>query len=80
MVTAVPDERKGERLVVLVKDYEDVDGLCKRLNESDVPKLWVPERACFHKVEQFPLLGSGKLDLTGLKKTAVELEAGREAA
>ena len=80
VVTAVPDERKGERLVVLVKDYEDVDGLCKRLNESDVPKLWVPERACFHKVEQFPLLGSGKLDLTGLKKTAVELEAGREAA
>jgi acyl-[acyl-carrier-protein]-phospholipid O-acyltransferase/long-chain-fatty-acid--[acyl-carrier-protein] ligase len=80
VVTAVPDEKKGERLVVLVKDYDDVDGLCKRLHSSDVPRLWVPERACFHKVERFPLLGSGKLDLSGLKKTAAELEAGREAA
>ncbi|MBI5239615.1 MAG: MFS transporter [Elusimicrobia bacterium] len=80
VVTAVPDERKGERLVVLVKDYEDVDGLWRALNGSDTPKLWVPDRSCFHKVEQFPLLGSGKLDLPALKKAARELEDRRAAA
>ena len=63
--------------MVLCKDYDDIDGLWRRLNESDAPKLWVPERSCFHKVAEFPLLGSGKLDLVALKKTAVELEAGK---
>jgi acyl-[acyl-carrier-protein]-phospholipid O-acyltransferase/long-chain-fatty-acid--[acyl-carrier-protein] ligase len=80
VVAAVPDERKGERLVVLYKDCDDVEGLWKRLNDSDTPKLWVPERACFHKVERFPLLGSGKLDLAALKKTARELEERGAAA
>jgi len=77
IVSAVPDDKRGERLVVLCKDYDDIDGLWRRLNESDAPKLWVPERACFHQVAEFPLLGSGKLDLVALKKRAVDLEAGR---
>ncbi|MDD5630004.1 MAG: AMP-binding protein, partial [Elusimicrobia bacterium] len=80
IVTAVPDERKGERLVVLCKGYDDIDGLWKRLNDSDSPKLWVPERSCFHAVEQFPLLGSGKLDLVALKKTGQDLEDRKAAA
>ena len=80
IVAAVPDEKRGERLVVLYKDYDDIDGLWRKLNESDAPKLWVPERACFHKVAEFPLLGSGKLDLTALKKTARDLEDRKAAA
>ncbi|MCX5797558.1 MAG: acyl-[ACP]--phospholipid O-acyltransferase [Elusimicrobia bacterium] len=80
IVTAVPDAKKGERLVVLYKDYDDIDGLWRKLNDSDAPKLWVPERSCFHKVTEFPLLGSGKLDLAALKKTARELEDRKAAA
>ncbi|MBI4423801.1 MAG: MFS transporter [Elusimicrobia bacterium] len=73
VVTGVPDERKGERLLVLVKGYDDVDGLWKGLQESELPKLWIPERTAFHPVGEFPVLGSGKLDLQRLKAVAKEL-------
>ena len=75
IVTAVPDEKRGERLVVLVKDYEALDDLYRRLQESDLPKLWIPDRASFYEVKEFPLLGSGKLDLQKLKVVARELAA-----
>ncbi|MBI3552739.1 MAG: MFS transporter [Elusimicrobia bacterium] len=74
VVTAVPDERRGERLVVLCKDYDDIDGLCAKLAASELPKLWLPAKENFHKVAEFPLLGSGKLDMTRLKAVSRELE------
>jgi len=70
VVSAVPDEKRGERLVVLYKDFEDVEGLWKGLQSSELPKLWVPSRDDFHRVAEFPLLGSGKLDLQKLKALA----------
>ncbi|MBI4345483.1 MAG: MFS transporter [Elusimicrobia bacterium] len=73
VVTAVPDEKKGERLVVLVKGYDDVEGLAKRLQETELPKLWLPDRAAFFAVPEFPVLGSGKLDLQRLKAVAKQL-------
>ncbi|MBI5244712.1 MAG: MFS transporter [Elusimicrobia bacterium] len=75
VVTGVPDEKRGERLVVLCKDFDDVEGLWKALNASDIPKLWLPSRENFHPVPEFPLLGSGKLDLQKLKAVALQLEA-----
>lgn len=74
VVVGVPDEKRGERLVVLCKDYEAIDGLCKKLNDSGVPKLWIPARSNFHKVMEIPILGSGKLDLQKIKIAANELE------
>ncbi len=74
VVAAVPDEKRGERLVVLHKDGPDLDALLPRLQASDLPKLWLPDRAGFHKVEEFPLLGSGKLDFQKLKLEARRLE------
>ncbi|MBI5882189.1 MAG: MFS transporter [Elusimicrobia bacterium] len=76
VVTAVPDERRGERLVVLYKDFPDTEALWKTLNASDLPKLWLPGREDFHQVPEFPLLGSGKLDLQKLKAVARELSGG----
>jgi acyl-[acyl-carrier-protein]-phospholipid O-acyltransferase/long-chain-fatty-acid--[acyl-carrier-protein] ligase len=75
-VTAIPDEQKGEKLVVLhthptLKAAE----LWEKLSQSSLPKLWVPKKDCFHFVESLPLLGTGKLDLKGLKKTALELSS-----
>ena len=75
VVTAAPDEKRGERLLVLVKGYEDVDGLVKRLQDSELPKLWLPDRAAFFGVAEFPLLGSGKLDLQKLKALGRDLAA-----
>jgi acyl-[acyl-carrier-protein]-phospholipid O-acyltransferase/long-chain-fatty-acid--[acyl-carrier-protein] ligase len=49
-----------------------VDVLCKGLGEA-LPKLWVPDRGGFHRVDEFPLLGSGKLDMQRVKAMAREL-------
>jgi len=70
-VTAVPDEKRGERLVVLfTKEAGDGETLHKILAESALPNLWKPSRDCYIEVEALPLLGSGKLDLKGLRQMA----------
>jgi acyl-[acyl-carrier-protein]-phospholipid O-acyltransferase/long-chain-fatty-acid--[acyl-carrier-protein] ligase len=75
IVASVPDDRRGERLVVLYKGEFDLDGLRKKLLDSGLPKLWIPDTANFHVVAEFPLLGSGKIDLQKLKADARQLEA-----
>jgi len=73
-VTAVPDERKGEKLVILHRPLPiPVDQILRQFAESGVPNLWIPDRNGFHEVEQIPLLGSGKLDLKRIKELALEL-------
>lgn len=74
VVAAVPDEKRGERLVVLFKGEPDVDAALKKILESGLPKLWIPDKANFHRVEEFPLLGSGKVDFQKLKLEARQLE------
>lgn len=74
IVTSVPDEQKGEKLVVLHTALEvSVDDLLKRLRESSLPKLWLPRKENFFQIDALPLLGSGKLDLTRVKETAKKL-------
>ncbi|ACM18452.1 (acyl)-sn-glycerol-3-phosphate acyltransferase and acyl-(acyl carrier protein) ligase, major facilitator superfamily domain-containing [Geotalea daltonii FRC-32] len=71
-VTAVPDEKKGEKLVVVyAKDAADGETLHRLLAESNIPNLWKPGRDCYVAVEDLPMLGSGKLDLKGLKEIAL---------
>lgn len=73
-VTAVPDDQKGERLVVLHTDPSACpESLWRRLNESGLPKLWIPKRESVHFIDALPILGTGKLDLRALKKVALEL-------
>lgn len=70
-VTAIPDEKKGEKLVVIyAKDAADGETLHRLLAESNIPNLWKPGRDCYVPVESLPILGSGKLDLKGLKEIA----------
>jgi len=72
-VTSVPDEKKGEKLVVL---YTEAAGTPEQLQEimekSDLPNLWKPARDAYLKIDALPLLGSGKLDLKKLKSIAQE--------
>jgi acyl-[acyl-carrier-protein]-phospholipid O-acyltransferase/long-chain-fatty-acid--[acyl-carrier-protein] ligase len=73
VVTAIPDEQKGERLVVLYTCKEIApEELSTRLNQTDLPKLWTPKRENFYCVDDIPMLGSGKLDLRKTKKIAME--------
>jgi acyl-[acyl-carrier-protein]-phospholipid O-acyltransferase/long-chain-fatty-acid--[acyl-carrier-protein] ligase len=72
-VTAVPDERKGERLIVLHTLAEDkLEDCLGLLAKSDLPALWKPRRDQFVHVQSLPYLGTGKLDLRRLKEIATE--------
>jgi len=72
VVTSVPDEKKGERLVVLHKPLEKpVDQVVRELSEAGLPNLWVPSPDSFIEVDEIPVLGTGKLDLKGLKNMAL---------
>lgn len=70
-VTSVPDERKGEKLVVLYTDEAgDVEDLQRLLDESGLPNLWRPSASAFYRVTELPILGTGKLDLGGIRQLA----------
>ncbi len=73
-VTAVPDPRKGERLVVMHLPLPQSPAeLCNGLANLGLPNIYVPSPDSFVLVDELPLLGSGKLDLTRLKAAAIEL-------
>jgi acyl-[acyl-carrier-protein]-phospholipid O-acyltransferase/long-chain-fatty-acid--[acyl-carrier-protein] ligase len=80
-VTAVPDERKGERLVVLHRKLDRSPGeVCRKLAEQGLPNLWVPGTDSFMEVAEIPVLGTGKLDLKRMRELAMERIAPQEAA
>jgi acyl-[acyl-carrier-protein]-phospholipid O-acyltransferase / long-chain-fatty-acid--[acyl-carrier-protein] ligase len=70
-LTAIPDEKKGERLVVVHTLKEDALKEClEKLAKSDLPALWKPRPDQFIYVEKLPYLGTGKLDLRKLREIA----------
>jgi len=72
-VAAVPDEKKGERLVVLHTQLaRSIDELRKGLTAAGLPNLFIPAADSFYQVRELPILGSGKLDLRGIKTLALE--------
>jgi len=76
-VTGVPDERKGERLVVLHTLHEDkLREVQSGLVASGLPNLWIPRPSSYFRVEKIPLLGTGKLDLRSVREQAFNLAAG----
>ncbi len=74
VVTAVPDERKGERLMVLHTLPEDkLKETLELLAKCDLPALWRPRPDQFLHVEKLPYLGTGKLDLRKARELAQEV-------
>jgi len=72
-VTAVPDEKKGERLMVLhTLPQEKLQECLTQLSKSDLPALWKPRADQFVHVQSLPYLGTGKIDLRKLKEIAAE--------
>ena len=78
---SMPDEKKGERLIVLhsLTETELADVLAK-FAASDLPPLWKPKPNQFFHVDALPYLGTGKIDLQGLKRLAAELTRRSDAA
>ncbi|GIT38629.1 MAG: hypothetical protein Ct9H300mP7_5500 [Verrucomicrobiota bacterium] len=50
-VTGVPDEKKGERLVVLYQNLDEsaVDSVIEKLTICDLPNIWKPRGISFSK-------------------------------
>jgi acyl-[acyl-carrier-protein]-phospholipid O-acyltransferase/long-chain-fatty-acid--[acyl-carrier-protein] ligase len=78
-VAAVPDEKRGERLVVLyLPELEGkLGGLLAAVCKRGLPNLWVPDERDAYRVDALPLLGSGKLDLKRVGELARELASAR---
>lgn len=76
-VVGLPDEKKGEKLIVLHVDAEGVNitDVQKKMAACGLPNLWIPDERNYFRIEEMPVLGSGKLDLQKLKKKAVEVTA-----
>ncbi len=64
---------QGERLVVLHTPLDKTpEQICKELQAAGLPNLWIPSPDSFCEVDEIPVLGTGKLDLKGLKDLALE--------
>ena len=75
-VTAGPDEKKGERLIVLHTLPEDRLKVClENLSTAGLPNLWTPRPQAFFRVEAIPYLGTGKMDLKRIREVAVSMAA-----
>lgn len=73
VVSGVPDEKKGERLVVLHTLPDDqLQQLFEKLPTVDLPNLWIPRKDQFFHVDLLPYLGTGKLDLRRVRDAAVQ--------
>lgn len=73
-VTAIPDSKKGERIIVLHLPLPTPPpDILKQLGERGLPNLYIPGPRDFFAVQEMPVLGSGKLDLKKCKKVALEL-------
>ncbi|HXN22198.1 MAG TPA: acyl-[ACP]--phospholipid O-acyltransferase [Candidatus Dormibacteraeota bacterium] len=74
VVTGVPDDKKGERLVVLhTVALPALKEIVEKLGDCDLPNLWVPRPNQFFQIPTLPVLGTGKLDLRRIRELAVEL-------
>jgi acyl-[acyl-carrier-protein]-phospholipid O-acyltransferase/long-chain-fatty-acid--[acyl-carrier-protein] ligase len=74
VVTAVPDPKKGERIIVLHKPLtKPLKLIIDELAGQGIPTLWMPSQDSFLEVAEIPCLGTGKLDLKGIKQMALDL-------
>ena len=73
-VASVPDEKKGERLIVFHKPIPlSPEQILQGLEPEGFPNLWLPGADSFFEVDEIPMLGSGKLDLKRLNELASEI-------
>jgi len=54
-------------------EHKTVDEMRDALKEAGLPNIFIPSADSFHKVDALPILGTGKLDLKGIKETAAKI-------
>ncbi|WP_420392915.1 AMP-binding protein [Acuticoccus sp.] len=76
---ALPDGRKGERIILLTEQPSpDAGALVRQLRAEQLPERYLPARTI--TVDRIPLLGSGKLDTVAATSLAAERIAAHQAA
>ena len=70
---AIPDEKKGEKVVVLISGEPDISLMKDRLIQKKTHQLMMP--AAFLKTDQIPRLGTGKTDFVEAKELSQRLIA-----
>ena len=73
--TNVDDAKKGEKIIMLYMGEIDESEIKKRILDSKIASIMQP--SVIYKIDQIPLLGSGKINLKALKELAVKLENGK---
>src|SRR5579884_22724 len=77
-VTGVPDERRGERLVMLhTRPDLSATQIVDHLSVVGLPALWIPKRENVYPIDAIPVLGTGKLDLARARAIAMEKMQGQ---
>ncbi|MCE0495040.1 acyl-[ACP]--phospholipid O-acyltransferase [Vibrio salinus] len=66
----LPDEKKGEQIVLLVESQQEPSRLKQILKKNGMPNLMIPSQ--IFNIEKIPLLGSGKVDFSLAKKLAYQ--------
>ena len=56
------------------------DALRKGLTAAGLPNLFIPSADSFLEIDALPILGTGKLDLRGIKSLALEKTGAEPAA
>jgi len=73
-VTSLPDDKKGERIVVIsTLPDEKLGAVVERFAQCELPALWKPRANQFFHVDALPILGTGKIDLRGVKSLAASI-------
>jgi acyl-[acyl-carrier-protein]-phospholipid O-acyltransferase/long-chain-fatty-acid--[acyl-carrier-protein] ligase len=81
IVTSVPDDAKGERLVVFHTDPSlTPQALWEQVSATSMPKLWIPKREDIRHLEAIPTLGTGKVDLRAVRQLALPADRAQEQA
>ncbi len=79
LVLSLPDPKRGERLAVLCFNLiQPLEPLLAKMRSSDIPKIWIPDLRLVFKVDQWPTLASGKVDLKAARDLASRLALGAD--
>lgn len=70
-ISALPDEKKGEKLVLLLEGEMEIEKLQELIKSIELNPLFIPSE--YFKVDKLPKLGTGKTDFKGVKKLALSL-------
>nr|MBL0721172.1 acyl-[ACP]--phospholipid O-acyltransferase [Sulfurovaceae bacterium] len=71
IAVALPDEKKGEQVILLYTSDLEYSMILKKIRKSDILPIMKPNK--IFRVESLPKLGTGKVDFKRAKRLASEL-------